>query len=788
MRGSYTKSRLARSVASVLEMLEQRMLFNASATLASVDTATSGNWSGKYGADGYSVIGGTTQLPTYATLSIAGDQFYEWEAPGTTDTRALPISDGSSTRVAATDYSSSSFTINVDISDNQTHQVALYVLDEDYRNRSETVTATDPSTSTQLSTYDVKNFTGGEYLIYNVSGDVTFTFTNDPGSLNAVVSGVFFDPGSGGTTSGGGSGSSVSASATYVDTDSTTQGSWTGVYGNDGYSVLGGSTSLPAYATFSTVGSTFYEWEAPSFTNDNRALTVTRAGNTQRVAACDFSDSGSFAVDLDVNGSAQVALYILDDDYYYQKSDRAETIQISSAATGAVLTSQNITNFTQGKYLVYDISGDVQITVINDPGSVNCVLSGIFFDDGKPASGGGTGGTGGGTSGPTTLTVGPGEEYATIQAAVNAATSGDTIDVYSGTYNEQVVLPEGDSNLTLEAAKGQTVYVEPPTGGMTSTGAIIEDDGGDGDTIQGLNVMGPGTTTGELQFGILIDGGATGVNVLDNNISYIGDDNFAGFGLSNPQSTGTPSDTTGRGIALTDGSATIANNIISEYQKAGILIGLAPGVTGSPTWIQSAVVENNVITGVGAQEEVTQYGIEFVGLRATGSAENNRTSENSSPSVIGNADGILVYNAGQVSVLSNIVYSNDTNITIDGGQDSNGNPLGGSDYAIVTGNQTFDAIYFDGIDILDGVSKVTVNWNYSYDNAVDGIFIDQNSGGNTIENNLVINNANYDIEDATYSPSNYQGSPVYGTNNFYYQDQFGNEGSNDPSLPSTSYT
>src|SRR5262249_13205600 len=40
-----------------------------------------------------------------------------------------------------------------------------------------------------------------------------------------------------------------------------------------------------------------------------------------------------------------------------------------------------------------------------------------------------------------TLTVGPGRQFATIQAAVNAAhNSGDTINVFNSTYQEQVVL------------------------------------------------------------------------------------------------------------------------------------------------------------------------------------------------------------------------------------------------------------------------------------------------------------------------------------------------------------
>src|SRR5262249_52469978 len=50
----------------------------------------------------------------------------------------------------------------------------------------------------------------------------------------------------------------------------------------------------------------------------------------------------------------------------------------------------------------------------------------------------------------STLTVGPGKQFATIQAAVNAAqNSGDIINVYTATYQEQVVLGSRFTSLTL---------------------------------------------------------------------------------------------------------------------------------------------------------------------------------------------------------------------------------------------------------------------------------------------------------------------------------------------------
>lgn len=57
--------------------------------------------------------------------------------------------------------------------------------------------------------------------------------------------------------------SATSASATFIGTNTTTQGSWKGVYGADGWNVIGdtGSTnnpSYPSYATVSASGNTLY--------------------------------------------------------------------------------------------------------------------------------------------------------------------------------------------------------------------------------------------------------------------------------------------------------------------------------------------------------------------------------------------------------------------------------------------------------------------------------------------------------------------------------------------------
>jgi hypothetical protein len=104
---------------------------------------------------------------------------------------ALQTSPGATTRIAACDYSNSpAFTMGLDLTDGKTHKVALYVLDYDFQNRAETIRITDAITGNLLDSENVSNFTGGKYLVWDLSGDVDITIVN-AGGLNEVASGIF---------------------------------------------------------------------------------------------------------------------------------------------------------------------------------------------------------------------------------------------------------------------------------------------------------------------------------------------------------------------------------------------------------------------------------------------------------------------------------------------------------------------------------------------------------------------------------------------------------------------
>ena len=144
-----------------------------------------------YGGQGYSVVGGTTNLPSFASVVTSGQSNWTWSA-STTDPRApLTSSAAGAGRVAACWYSCPSFTVDVNLTDGVTHQVALYALDWDNNGRTERVDAVDPANGSVLDSRTVSSFTGGQYLVYNVTGHVQFRITDVAGA-NAVLSGLFF--------------------------------------------------------------------------------------------------------------------------------------------------------------------------------------------------------------------------------------------------------------------------------------------------------------------------------------------------------------------------------------------------------------------------------------------------------------------------------------------------------------------------------------------------------------------------------------------------------------------
>jgi hypothetical protein len=165
------------------------------ATFVAFDRATQGTWQGIYGNAGYLLAGDTQQqqLPADVQVTLSSAASTLWAA-STSDVRALVKPEAPADRIAACWYASTSLAFDVTISDSQTYQVALYLLDWDQQQRAETVSVIDPATGTILDTQAVSAFGTGVYVVWQVSGQVTIQVTNGAGSPNAVVSALFLAP------------------------------------------------------------------------------------------------------------------------------------------------------------------------------------------------------------------------------------------------------------------------------------------------------------------------------------------------------------------------------------------------------------------------------------------------------------------------------------------------------------------------------------------------------------------------------------------------------------------
>jgi hypothetical protein len=350
---------------------------SSSASFVTNDGTTQGSWGSAYGADGFAISQGTASLPSYATVNVIGNYNYVWNG-STSDPRAL-VNPGASGRLAACWYTpsgsaGSSFTIDVNLTDGQAHQVALYALDWDsYGPRQERIDVLDAATGTVLDSRTVTGFSGGQYLVWNVAGHVQFQVTNLVNGSNAVISGLFF-----------GGAPAVGSTAAFVGNDANTQGTWQSTYGADGYDISQGNVTLPSYASVNVTGNYNYVWNGS--TSDPRALV--NPGASGRLAACWYTPSGSagssFTIDVNLtDGQAHpVALYALDWDNY---GPRQERIDVLDAATGTVLDSRTLTNFSGGQYEVWNVSGHVQFRVTNLVNGSNAVISGLFFGPGAAA-------------------------------------------------------------------------------------------------------------------------------------------------------------------------------------------------------------------------------------------------------------------------------------------------------------------------------------------------------------------------------------------------------------------
>lgn len=172
------------------------------------DTASGGNWGGRYGKDGYVLCNYhgegndkrsfppyMTQVDYYRAFPKSGVPDPTVWATGTSDPRAPAAESGNLFPRNAACYSNSdqTMTVTIGIDGTREYQVALYFVDWENQGNRIAVEMFDAETLNLIAPVKlVKNYSKGAYLVYSYNKSVKFRIDKVRGG-NLSLSGLFFD-------------------------------------------------------------------------------------------------------------------------------------------------------------------------------------------------------------------------------------------------------------------------------------------------------------------------------------------------------------------------------------------------------------------------------------------------------------------------------------------------------------------------------------------------------------------------------------------------------------------
>lgn len=161
------------------------------------------------------------------------------------------------------------------------------------------------------------------------------------------------------------------ASGAFRTSDALAHGDWIGRYGSDGFVIINDRTNLPPAALIEVQS-------GDPFTFDNypdNAAALQRSDGTDRIAACWYGNVILVDVNLADGRPRLLTAYFLD----WLGTGRAINVELLNAATGAFLTSREVTDFGGGVYLTWAVQGRVTLRITRLQGA-NAVISGLFLD------------------------------------------------------------------------------------------------------------------------------------------------------------------------------------------------------------------------------------------------------------------------------------------------------------------------------------------------------------------------------------------------------------------------
>jgi hypothetical protein len=247
----------------------------------------------------------------------------------------------------------------------------------------------------------------------------------------------------------------------------------------------------------------------------------------------------------------------------------------------------------------------------------------------------------------TTIHVGPGQPYTTIQSGIDAANTGDTVLVAPGTYNENIDFKGKDITVTSAGGAAQTII----DGGSNGPAISFKSGETSASTISGFTIQHGG------MFGWLATYSAYGIGniylvsssptIINNTITLSncwGIEAYYSAPLIQNNTISATQDPNGN-CSFGGGAAIIVwGGINNQYNGTGVYSGLIVGNT----------IENNVESGL---EDAGGNG--GAGIAVWGGSpiiQNNIIRNNSSPG--GSGGAINFVNSEGTVIVQNLIYGN----------------------------------------------------------------------------------------------------------------------------------